>query len=263
MDSTIIPYVDKDIFNNQSENWWADTGLGALIRLFSNPWRVPYFQRILKQKLDKSEKSLLDVGCGGGLLAEELALMGFDVTGIDLSEKLIKVARTHALQSGLNVNYLIGDGDKLPFDDETFEVVACCDVLDHIEKWDEVIGEVARILKPNGIFIYDTINRTDYSKAVLIDLGQENESTRFMPPNLHAWEMFVKPEELEASLERYGLQNKDIKGTTIPDEDPGPAIMLMQQHNAGQISTIEFSKYAKLVEGPFIEGFYMGYAIKP
>ena len=134
-------------------------------------------------------------------------------------------------------------------------------MLDHIQKWDAMISEVARVLKPNGIFIYDTINRTDYSKAVLIDLAQENESTRFLPPNLHAWEMFIKPEELEASLERYGLQNKDIKGI-IPVEDPAPMLMVMQQHNAGEISTIEFAKCLSPGEGPFIDGFYMGYAIK-
>lgn len=188
--------------------------------------------------------------------------MGFDVTGIDPSDKLIEVARSHAAQSGLKINYLTGNGDKLPYENETFEVVACCDVLDHVQEWDTVIGEIARVLKPNGIFIYDTINRTDYSKAVMIDLAQENEATRFLPPNLHAWEMFIKPEELGASLERYGLQNIDLMGV-VPVEDPAPMVMVMQKHNAGEISTIEFAKYLHMEEGPFIDGFYKGYAIKP
>jgi 2-polyprenyl-6-hydroxyphenyl methylase/3-demethylubiquinone-9 3-methyltransferase len=263
MDSIVIPQVDNDIFNSQSESWWSDNGLGAIIRCICNPWRVPYFQRILKQKFENSHgKRLLDLGCGGGLLAEEFTLMGFDVTGIDPSDKLIEVARSHAAQSGLKINYLTGNGDKLPYENETFEVVACCDVLDHVQEWDTVIGEIARVLKPDGIFIYDTINRTDYSKAVMIDLAQENEATRFLPPNLHAWEMFIKPEELGASLERYGLQNIDLMGV-VPVEDPTPMVMVMQKHNAGEISTIEFAKYLHMEEGPFIDGFYKGYAIKP
>ncbi len=263
MGSTVIPQVDNDIFNYQSESWWSDNGFGALLRYFSNPWRVPYYQRILTQQLENfCGKCLLDVGCGGGILAEEFARMGFAVTGIDPSGNSIEVARAHAAQSGLKINYLTGYGDRLPFESETFEVVACCDVLDHIKNWDTVIGEVARVLKNNGIFIYDTINRTTYSKTVLIELAQENESTRFMPPNLHMWEMFIKPEELEPSLERYGLQNKDIKGIK-PVDDPTPMVMAMQQHNAGKISTIELAKCLSTGEGSYIEGFYMGYAIKP
>ena len=262
MESTVLPQIDYEVFNTHSESWWNENGIGTLLKYYSNPWRVPYYQRIFTQKLENFDgKRLLDVGCGGGVLAEEFALMGFTVTGLDPSDKLMEVARTHAAHNSLKINYLTGYGDKLPFEDETFEVVACCDVFDHVQEWDLIIGEVARVLKPNGIFVYDTINRTAFSKAVIIDLAQENESTSFLPPNIHAWEMFIKPEELEASLEQYGLQNQDIKGI-IPVEDPTPMVTVMQQHKEGKISFIDLAKCLSPAEGTFTDGFYMGYAIK-
>ena len=95
MDSIVIPQVDNDIFNSQSESWWSDNGLGAIIRCICNPWRVPYFQRILKQKFENSHgKRLLDLGCGGGLLAEEFTL----VTQYDSG----KIKREEFLELGEN-----------------------------------------------------------------------------------------------------------------------------------------------------------------
>ena len=96
----------------------------------------------------------------------------------------------------------------------------------------------------------------------MIEIFQENESTRFIPPNLLAWEMFIKPEELEASLERYGLQLKEIKGVK-PVDDRASGFLAMQQHNQGKISSIELAKCLGCEEGSNVENLYMGYATKP
>jgi 2-polyprenyl-6-hydroxyphenyl methylase/3-demethylubiquinone-9 3-methyltransferase len=255
--------IDNEIYNNQSENWWGDNGFGAFIRYFDNPWRVPYFQRVLMQQFDSgfTGKSLLDVGCGGGLLAEEFAAMGFVVTGLDPSEKSLEVARSHAVQSGLKIDYSAGDGEKLPFGDATFDAVSCCAILEHIHNWSAVIGESARVLKPNGIFLYNTINRTKVSKFSHIKLVQQWKFTRCLPTDLHVWEMFVKPEELNTSLEEHGLQNKEIKGT----KRAGillPFLKNIRQYQTGRLSAAEFAKRICPQEGLNIKGSYIGYAIK-
>jgi 2-polyprenyl-6-hydroxyphenyl methylase/3-demethylubiquinone-9 3-methyltransferase len=261
MSSPTIPQIDNDVYNRLADTWWDENGLLNILKATVNPWRVPYFQRILTRlQIDPKGKRALDVGCGGGLLAEEFATMGFAVTGIDPSETSLAVARAHAAQNGLHIDYRLGYGDELPFENETFEVVYCCDVLEHIPNWDAVIGEIARVLKQNGIFFYDTINRTIFSKIVVIKIAQEWNLTRFFPPNLHVWEMFIKPEELSASLGRHGLHDQDLRGTKLGN--PVGMLSAVRQYKTGKISGIEFGRRIGFREGPNMAGSYMGYALK-
>jgi 2-polyprenyl-6-hydroxyphenyl methylase/3-demethylubiquinone-9 3-methyltransferase len=265
MDATKIAVIDNEIYDRRSDLWWSERGFASMLEHVSNPWRVPYFQRIIacERKIEPDGIRLLDVGCGGGVLAEEFAAMGFEVTGIDPSQRSLDAASSHAAERGLRIDYRVGHGDRLLFGDETFEVVSCCDVLEHISNWDEVIAEVARVLRSGGIFFYDTINRTMISKLVFIKLGQEWKFTRFLPPNMHVWEMFIKPEELTHSLDRHGLRNMDIKGTR-PGGNPLKMVAAMYKYNRGRISAAEFGKrIGGSVEGPNIDVNYMGYAIKP
>jgi 2-polyprenyl-6-hydroxyphenyl methylase/3-demethylubiquinone-9 3-methyltransferase len=265
MDATTLACIDNTIYDRHSDLWWGDTGFASLLQHVSNPWRVPYFQRILarEQMLEPGGKRLLDVGCGGGVLAEELAAMGFQVTGIDPSEQSIAAARSHAHAKGLRIDYQTGSGERLPFGDGTFDVVSCCDVLEHIHGWDTVIAHVSRVLRPGGIFIYDTINRTMISKVVFIKLAQECTFTRFLPPRLHAWDMFIKPEELSGSLNRHGLRNVEIRGTKPPG-NPVRMLMAMRNYGKGRITASEFGKQVGgSAEGPNIDINYMGHAIKP
>jgi 2-polyprenyl-6-hydroxyphenyl methylase/3-demethylubiquinone-9 3-methyltransferase len=261
LDANKIPRIDNDLYDEQAANWWSDDGVGAMLRYISTPWRRPYFQRVLEKQLDDFRgKCLLDVGCGGGILSEDFAVMGFAVTGLDPSGKLLDAARNHALANGLRIDYQAGYGHDLPFDNNTFDIVACCDALEHIENWQAVIGEIVRVLKDDGIFLFDTINRTTMSKIFLIKLAQEWRFTRFLPPNLHVWEMFIKPEELKGCFECYGLQAKDIRGTH--PGNPLPVLISAHQYNSGKLSVTEFAKRISPVEGPDMAGFYMGYAVK-
>ena len=98
--------------------------------------------------LQPSSLSLLDVGCGGGLLTEELSRMGFSVTGIDRSKESLSVAREHARQGGLCIDYQVASAESLPFGEATFDVVTCCDVLEHIPNWKDVLKEISSVLKP-------------------------------------------------------------------------------------------------------------------
>lgn len=257
-----MPLINNAAYSDQAQNWWSENGFLALLRYFNNAWRLPYYKNILAQQMDSyQDKRLLDVGCGGGILTEQFALMGFTVTGIDQSNKSIEVAREHALQNHLEIDYNVGYGNKLFLEDEIIDVAVCSDVLEHIEKWDEVISEVARVLKQNGIFIYATINRTASSRTGVIELWQENESTCCMPANLHVWEMFITPEELIKSFERHGIKNKEIRGIN-PIDDPTVITEAMKAHKEGKISPCEFIERTYAGDGSNIDIYYKGYAIK-
>lgn len=256
------PQIDNAIYDQLADTWWDEHGLLNLLKSSINPWRVPYFQRILAQRrITPQGKRALDVGCGGGLLAEEFAALGFAVTGIDPSDVSLSVARTHAAMTGLKIDYRHGDGAALPFENETFEVAYCCDVLEHLPDWDTALGELARVLKPEGVFFYDTINRTIFSKIVAIKLLQEWPPTRFFPPNLHVWQMFITPAELRASLERHGLHPQGVRGTRLPVHLVR-LLRAIRQYKAGKISSGEFGERIRLQEGPNLAGNYMGYAVK-
>jgi 2-polyprenyl-6-hydroxyphenyl methylase/3-demethylubiquinone-9 3-methyltransferase len=264
MPALATPPVDNDLYNRRADAWWSEQSELYLLKAIVNPWRVPYFRRLLAQEqVDPRGKWALDVGCGGGFLAEEVAALGFAVTGVDPSAQSLAIARAHAAQSALPITYCRGSGERLPFADASFAVVSCGDVLEHIPNWDAVIGEVRRVLARGGIFFYDTINRTLFSKLVLIKLAQDWPWTRVLPPRLHAWEMFITPAELRAALARHGLEHRAVVGGAPPLGNPLRALRLLRQYKAGALSAAAFGRRMALRESRMLAGSYMGYAVKP
>ena len=255
--------VDNELYNRLSDTWWNENEVFSTLRLWLNPVRFGYFREILleKLKIDPSGKETLDIGCGGGLLAEEFARLGCKVTGIDPSEPSLAVAKAHAQQSDLDIHYLVGVGEHLPFADASFAIVYCCDVLEHVNDLEQVITETARVLKPSGIFLYDTINRTLLSNLILIKMAQEWKAMRFMPPNLHAYSQFIKPRELTAIMQRHGLVNQDMKGIT-PAANPLTILSTLRKRNRGVISFAEAGKVLRWQASNNLMGSYMGYALK-
>lgn len=162
---------------------------------------------------------ILDVGCGGGLLSEEFAKSGAEVTGIDISENSLKVARTHALENDLIIDYKIGYAENLPINDNMFDVVICADCLEHVDNLEKAISEISRVLKNNGIFCYDTINRTFISKIVAVWIADkflrwQNRHLNVSEKNytVHDWNKFIKPAELYRLMDKCNLRNIEIKG---------------------------------------------------
>jgi len=147
-------------------------------------------------QIDPRGVTALDIGCGGGFLAEEFARLGCNVTGIDPSAPTLETACAHAHRSGLDIDYRVGVGEELPVDDAGFGLAYCCDVLEHVDDLDRVIAETSRALKPGGIYLFDTVNRTWLSKLVAIKLMQDWKPTRVFDSTLHDWNRFIKPKEL-------------------------------------------------------------------
>jgi 2-polyprenyl-6-hydroxyphenyl methylase/3-demethylubiquinone-9 3-methyltransferase len=256
--------INNALYNEQGNTWWDENQCLHLLKSSVNPARARYFARLLDQvlKFEYRGAAALDVGCGGGILAEEFAGMGFRVTGIDPSEQSLNTARQHAQSTGLSILYQDGTGESIPFVDNTYPVVYCCDVLEHVRNLPKVISEIYRVTKPGGVFFFDTLNRTFLSKLVAIKIWQEWKSTAFMPPRLHEWRMFIRPEELKGLLAQVGFEFKEFRGTS-PDISIPKMISLLRKRAKGVIGYKELGQRFKLVESNDLRILYMGYAVKP
>jgi 2-polyprenyl-6-hydroxyphenyl methylase/3-demethylubiquinone-9 3-methyltransferase len=160
------------------------------------------------------QQEVLEVGCGGGLISEELAKRGAIVVGLDPSQKALETARKHAQQSGLGQNTYFeeGYGESLPYADGSFSVIVCVDVLEHVSNLKATVREIARVLAPGGIFIFDTINRTLLARITLIWIGEHFLRSGGLMPGLHEYSKFIKPEELRTRLIENNLQVRELTG---------------------------------------------------
>jgi 2-polyprenyl-6-hydroxyphenyl methylase/3-demethylubiquinone-9 3-methyltransferase len=257
--------VDNDLYRRLGHAWWDDdVGEFSTIRFFINPVRTRYFERVLGRErvLEGGRRKILDVGCGGGILAEEFARAGFEVTGIDPAPETLDTARAHASRSGLSIEYVAGAGEELPFPAGSFDHVACCDVLEHVDDLGRVVSEIARVLRPGGLFLFDTINRTFMSKVAVIKIMQEWPSTAFAQPNLHVWERFIKPEELATVLHRHGLDQRELRGISIQRRSPIAVWLDYRRRAQGKITYQELGRRLAFHECDDLSVSYMGNAVR-
>ena len=254
--------INNDIYNIEGDRWWHQDFSLNLIKTFINPFRVDYSRKVLIQlNMNSEEINALEIGCGGGILSEEIARMGFNTTGIDPSEKSLNIAIKHASDNNLNIKYEKGTGEKLQFQNSTFDVVFCCDVLEHVRDLPEVISEISRVLKKGGIFIYDTFNRTYFSKISAIKILQEWKRWAIMPPNLHVWEMFIKPHEIRSLLIENQLTWKEHIGMK-PNISYLKMLRYLHKRAVGELTYEEFGKKFFMTESRSTQIMYMGYAVK-
>jgi 2-polyprenyl-6-hydroxyphenyl methylase / 3-demethylubiquinone-9 3-methyltransferase len=254
--------VDNDLYDRMADTWWDERGfLHALVAL--NPARFGYMRRVLVEELCLAPVglSVLDVGCGGGLLAEEFARLGCRVTGVDPSEESLAAAGTHAVRQRLAIDYRRARGEALPFGDGSFDVAYCCDVLEHVDDASQVIAETARVLKSGGIYFYDTVNRTPQSRLVVIKLLQEWHWTALMPPRLHDWNMFIRPSELRQLLEQHGFAHGGLTGLK-PRANSLRLIRALRRRKRGLLSYAEAVQEMDLGESPDDSIAYIGWARK-
>ncbi|PZR98464.1 MAG: 3-demethylubiquinone-9 3-O-methyltransferase [Candidatus Nephthysia bennettiae] len=257
----MVKQIDNAFYDQAGDIWWDDRSPLSCLNTALNPARFPYFRDVLVGLFggSPSGKLALDVGCGGGLLSEEFARLGCMVTGIDPSANSLATARAHATESGLAIDYRHGTGEALTFEPDSFDIVFCCDVLEHVSMVAAVVAEVARVLKPGGVFLYDTINRTLVSKLAVVKLPQD--WLKMAPPNFHLWEMFIKPRELVAALESNGLDSREVVGLR-PGGNPLELLLGLRRVKAGTMSYGELGRRARWSRSRSLAISYMGYAVK-
>lgn len=209
---------EADPFSRYAREWWnPDGAVGALHKL--NAPRMAYIQKHLCGYLGKSLKnkkplkglSVLDIGCGGGLLCELLARQGAEVTGLDVSEEMIKVAKAHAVESGLAIDYRAQTVEAFCKKGKKFDLITVMEVLEHAADGVSLLREAAAMMKPEGLMILSTMNRT--VKSYLLGIVMAEYVLGWTPKGAHDWRRFIKPSEMEAMLAAgAGLELKDVTG---------------------------------------------------
>lgn len=254
--------VDNEIYNAAGDIWWADDQPMSVIRTALNPVRLRYLNEVLKRLgIDPAGRTLADIGCGGGLFAEELARLGANVIGVDPSAPSLETARAHAKAAGRTIEYRLGSGEKVPLPDSSVDIACCVDVLEHVSDVSAVLRETARILKPGGIYLYDTINRTPLSKLVVIKLSQDWSPTAWAPRDMHDYSQFITPAELHSLLGTSGLSDGGHTGMS-PSLKPPRIFRLLRQVKTGKMSYAEFGSRLRFVLTKDTRVSYIGHAIK-
>lgn len=193
-------------FNESAQRWWDMQGEFRPLHDI-NPVRVDYVDR----RSTLRGKRVLDVGCGGGLAAEGMAKCGAELTGIDLGEQTIAVAKLHALESGLQIDYRLESAEQhAATHSSSYDVVTCLEMLEHVPDPSSVIQAVATLVKPGGDVYFSTINRN--LKAYLLAVVGAEYVMRLLKTGTHTYERFIKPSELARWSRPYDLEIQDVVG---------------------------------------------------
>jgi 2-polyprenyl-6-hydroxyphenyl methylase/3-demethylubiquinone-9 3-methyltransferase len=200
--------LELEKFSQLAHHWWDPTSEFKPLHDI-NPLRLDYIDRIAHLK----NKSVLDVGCGGGILAESMAERGARVTGIDLAEKPLKVAELHLRESGREVEYRMIPAEDLAREaPHSFDVVTCMEMLEHVPDPATTVRACAELLKPGGLAFFATINRNPKSYLFAV-IGAEYV-LRLLPRGTHDYGKFIKPSELAAMCRASGMEVASLIGMT-------------------------------------------------
>lgn len=249
---TTIDQVEVDRFSAMAAEWWDPTGKFKPLHKI-NPVRLAYIRDQVSAHFGRDPKAhrpleglrILDIGCGGGLLSEPVARMGANVLGADASERNIGIASTHAAQTGVEVDYRAVTAESLAAAGETFDVVLNMEVVEHVADVEFFISTCASMVRPGGLMLVSTINRT-FKAAALAIVGAEYV-LGWLPRGTHQYEKLVRPEELEAPLKTSGMEVVEMKG-----------VFFNPLHNQWNLSADIDVNYMVLARRPAIAGTTAG-----
>lgn len=193
--------IDNSIYDKYGERWYTSYDDPVALLRAENKAKFPWILSKLRKFYPKEAK-ILDVGCGGGFLSNELARQGYAVTGVDLSPESLKVAEAYDVTG--TVKYEVADAFKLPYPDHSFDVLTAMDFLEHVENPALVIKEFNRVIRPGGLFFFHTFNRNPVAWLVVIKLLEW--FIKNTPKNMHVISLFIKPSELTKYCEDTGMK---------------------------------------------------------
>ena len=215
MKNNTINKKEIEKFSKIAEEWWNPEGKFKPLHKF-NPIRISYIKeniietfKLVNKETPLRNIKILDIGCGGGLLSEPMCRLGATVTGIDASDKNIKIAKLHSEKNNLKINYYCSSPEKFKVEDK-FDVILNMEIVEHVEDVNFFLKSCANLLKKNGIMFVATLNKTLKSYVFAI-IGAEY-IMRWLPIGTHEWHKFVKPDELISILEKNNLKLDKING---------------------------------------------------
>ncbi|NRQ42591.1 bifunctional 2-polyprenyl-6-hydroxyphenol methylase/3-demethylubiquinol 3-O-methyltransferase UbiG [Rheinheimera sp. YQF-2] len=194
-------------FNDIASRWWDPSGEFKPLHLL-NPVRLSYISDELQGLFGKT---VIDIGCGGGILAESMARSGANVTGLDMAEDSLSVAKLHALEAGVEVNYQQATAEHYAQNHAAqFDVVTCMEMLEHVPQPESVVQACADLAKPGATLFFSTLNRT--RKAWLLAIIGAEQVLKLVPKGTHEFDKFIRPSELMRFIEQAGLEVVDATG---------------------------------------------------
>jgi 2-polyprenyl-6-hydroxyphenyl methylase/3-demethylubiquinone-9 3-methyltransferase len=200
--------AEIDKFNDLAHEWWNIDGAFKTLHQI-NPLRCEFIQKYIQVR----DKTLIDVGCGGGILSEALAKLGAQVSAIDLAPQSIEIAKLHLYESNLSINYeCIEVGAKAAQSAESYDIVTCMEMLEHVPDPAYIIQECAKLLKPNGMAFFSTLNRNFKSYALGVVAAEY--ILNLVPQGTHDYQKFIKPAELRNMLKQAGFELVALSGVT-------------------------------------------------
>lgn len=213
---SFIDAQNSRIFGENAHGWWDKTGpFKVLHRL--NPTRLSFIKEQMAKTFGDVNpfegRSVLDIGTGGGLVAEPLARMGAHVTAIDADAQNIEAARAHANAQGFTIDYRVGDLDAVEGLQGTFDLVLALEVIEHVLEPQAFVAELARLVRPGGLLIMSTLNRT--IPSYLLGILAAEYVLRWAPRGSHSWDQFIKPSELAQDLRHAGMTLQALKGISF------------------------------------------------
>ncbi len=217
--STVDP-AEIEKFRRMAEEWWDPRGKFRPLHRF-NPVRLGFLKERLCRHFAKDPKAdrpllglrLLDIGAGGGLVAEPLTRLGAEVVGIDATARNVEVARIHAAESGLAIDYRHAAAEDLAEAGESFDAVLALEIVEHVASLDAFVAASARMVRPGGLMVVATLNRT--MKAFALAIVGAEYVLGWLPRGTHDWKKFVRPSELEAAMRASGLTLTETAGVTF------------------------------------------------
>ena len=193
-------------FDALAARWWDPDGEFRPLHEI-NPLRLDWIRRYA----DLDGRKVLDIGCGGGILAEAMAAAGATVTGLDMAEKPLAVARLHQIESGLDVDYQQGTAEELASKEAgRYDVVTCLEMLEHVPEPSQVIASACQLVRPGGDVFFSTINRTP--KSFMFAIVGAEYVLKMLPAGTHEYQKFIRPSELESWARDAGLQHRSSIG---------------------------------------------------
>ena len=229
-------------FSAMADEWWDRSGSSAILHKV-NPVRLRYVRERVAAHFGRETRAgwldrltCLDVGCGGGILAECMARAGGDVTAIDTAARSIEVAKAHAAGQGLTIDYRLAEAAVLKNEGAAFDLVTCMEVVEHVDDVPAFLADLAALLKPGGLLVFSTPNRTAMSFGVMI-AGAE-WVLRLLPRGTHDWNRFLTPDELERALAQAGLEMRDVEGIAL---DPARGFTLSDDRRVNYIGSAVMS----------------------